>query len=61
MYKGDFINHKKDGIGFFIQKNGDYYIGQFKDDLRNGKGTLYSSNGKIKQEGNWVFNVFIGN
>ena len=60
-YKGDFINDKKDGIGHFIYEDGKYYIGQWSNNLRNGKGTLYYPNGKIEKEGNFINNVFAGN
>ena len=43
-YKGDFVNDEKDGIGHFIYEDGEYYIGQWSNNLRNGKGTLYYSN-----------------
>ena len=42
------INHKIEGNGKVIYKDGDYYIGEFKNNLRNGKGKLYDKNGKIK-------------
>ena len=35
-------------------EDGKYYIGQWKNGLRNGKGTMYYSNGTIKYEGDWV-------
>ena len=34
-----------------IYENGNIYIGQFKNDLPNGKGTYYYFNGKIKYNG----------
>jgi len=43
MYEGDFINGEIEGNGKYIFENGNYYIGQFKNDLRNGKGILYYS------------------
>ena len=42
-------------------QNGKYYIGQWSNNLRNGKGTLYYSNGNIELEGNWVNDGFVGN
>ena len=35
-------------------QNGKYYIGQYQNGLRNGKGTLYHSNGNIEKEGKWL-------
>ena len=49
------INIKiKDGFGKYIYENGEYYVGEWKNYLRNGKGRLYYKNGKIKYRGNWV-------
>ena len=31
-----------------------YYIGQFKNSLKHGNGTMYDSNGNIKYEGDWI-------
>ena len=49
--KVDFKNGKKEGDGKFIFEDGNYYIGQFKDDLFNGKGIIYYKNGNIMYEG----------
>ena len=35
--------------------------GQFKNDLRNGKGTEYYSNGNIKYDGDWINDKYEGN
>ena len=37
MYEGDFVNDKKEGNGKFIWKNGKYYIGEWKNNKKNGK------------------------
>ena len=37
-----------------IDEDGNYYIGQFKDNLRNGKGIYYNKNGNIIYEGDWI-------
>ena len=39
-------------------ENGKYYIGQFKNNLKHGKGTLYYKNRKIEKEGNWINDKF---
>ena len=49
-----------EGYGKFIYENGDYYIGEFKNGLRNGKGILYCKNGKIKHEGDWINDKYEG-
>ena len=54
MYEGDYINDNFEGNGKYIWEDGSHYIGQWKDDLRNGKGTLYYQNGKINYDGDWV-------
>ena len=60
-YKGEYINGRPNGIGYHFFDNGEYYIGQFQESLRHGKGTMYNSNGTIKEEGNWNNNIFIAN
>ena len=60
-YKGIYKKGEQDGIGHYIYKNGEYYIGQWQHDLRQGKGTLYFYSGKIKCEGEWNNDVFNGN
>ena len=55
-YEGDFVNDKQEGNGKSIWEDGNYYIGQWKNGLRNGKGTYYYSNGNIRYEGDYVNN-----
>ena len=53
-----FINEKiKDGYGKYIYENKDYYVGEWKDYLRNGIGTLYNKYGKIIYDGEWKNNL----
>ena len=47
-------------IRFEEYKNGEYFLGQFKNNKKNGKGTLYYSNHEIKYEGNFVDDKFEG-
>jgi len=44
----------------FIYENGDYYIGEWLNGLRHGKGKLYYENGNIKYEGNFIKDKFEG-
>ena len=55
-----FINDKKEGNGKSIWKDGAYYIGQFKNEFRNGKGIDYYPNGNIKYEGDFVNGKYEG-
>ena len=59
MYEGDFVNGKFEGNGKYIWEHGGYYIGQCKNGLANGKGTLYNKNGDIIQKGNWINDEFV--
>ena len=62
LYDGDFINGEfPNGIQIFKLNDGEYYVGQFKNDLFHGKGILYNSDGTIKQKGNWINDEFVGN
>ena len=54
LYEGDFGNGKFDGNGKYIWEDGEYYIGQFKNDLNHGKGIEYFSNENIKYKGDFV-------
>ena len=44
-----------------IYEDGKYYIGQFSNNLRNGKGIVYYKNGSIKYEGDFVNDKKEGN
>ena len=61
FYSNNYSVEKYGGFGKVIYEDGHYYIGQFKDNLRNGKGTLYNKNGNIKYEGDWINNKKEGN
>ena len=54
MYEGDFINGKFEGNGKYILENGVYYLGEWKNSLRHGKGIIYYSNGNIMYDGEFV-------
>ena len=56
-YEGE-VNYKEEqhGKGKFIYKNGDKYIGEYRNNKMWGKGTYYFSDGTI-YEGEWVDNA----
>ena len=54
-----FINGKREGNGKYIFEDGEYYIGEFKNDKRNGKGIEYYKNGNIKYEGEFINGEFV--
>lgn len=51
-YDGDWVNGIKTGKGIMIWKDGNKYIGQFKDDKLNGQGSFFFFDGG-KYEGLW--------
>ena len=54
--KEDFnINNRK-----YIYENGDYYIGEWLNEQRYGKGKLYYKKGNIKYEGDFINDKFEG-
>ena len=61
LYIGDFINNKIEGIGKFIWEDGNYYIGEWKNNMKHGRGTIYYKNGTIKYEGDFINGKFEGN
>ena len=60
IYEGGFINNNRDGIGKYYNEDGQYYIGQWKDDTSMGKGIMYYQNGKVKYDGDFANGVFEG-
>ena len=51
MYDGEYIDGKREGKGKFICENGDYYVGEFKDNEFNGKGKLFDKKDNIIYDG----------
>ena len=60
IYEEDLVNHRYKGNGTFIMVEGYSYVGQFKNNLQNGKGIKYDINGNIKYEGDFVNGEFDG-
>ena len=42
-------------------ENGEYYIGEFKNGLKDGKGIEYYKNGNKKYEGDFINDMYDGN
>ena len=56
----DIVKYKKENNEKYIYKNGEYYIGEWQNGQRHGKGALYYKNDKIKYEGDFIKNKFEG-
>ena len=52
-YEGEMQNHKRHGRGKLTFKNGNYYEGQWKDDLMDGYGVLFDKGRKKIYEGHF--------
>ena len=61
LYEGFIKNNNFEGFGKYIWENGEYYIGQWLDGLRHGKGIIYYKNDSIKYEGDFVNDKYEGN
>ena len=48
-YEGEYINDKYEGKGKYFYENGDFYIGEFLDNMSHGKGIDY-----YKKTGNFI-------
>ena len=60
-YEGEMVNGKKEGNGRLVFKNGNFYVGQFKNNKYNGKGIFYYRPNAIKYMGDFVDNYYEGN
>ena len=61
LYIGPWVRGKKSGLGMFVVPGGSMYHGQFRNDMRNGKGSVIFVNGEIKvMSGTWTDNVHGG-
>ena len=53
-------NNEYNGFGKMIYENGEYYIGEWKDGLRHGKGLLFYNNAILMFFGNFIGDKFEG-
>ena len=62
IYRGEIINHKREGFGEFKLKNGEIYKGQWKKGKRDGYGIEYYSDNdnEIKYKGYFKDNEYHG-
>ena len=58
--KVNLLRVKKKEKGKYIWENGDYYIGEFLNDMKNGKGKIYYKNDSIKYDGDFVNDKYEG-
>ena len=61
LYKGNFVDNKKNGYGYELYSNKEFYKGSFFNDLRHGNGTLYNMNGETKIESLWELGKSVNN
>ena len=60
-YEGYFFNGKRDGNGKFIYDGGEYcYVGNWMNNYKHGKGTIYDKLGDIIYEGEFAKDKFEG-
>ena len=52
-YEGYFVDGLFHGSGKYTSKNGNYFVGNYKNDKRDGPGKIYNSAGAILLDGIW--------
>lgn len=50
----------KEGYGIELYSDGNIYHGEFKNDVKHGKGKMYFNNMTLKNDGYWENNVLVG-
>lgn len=58
VYKGPFVNGKRQGYGTFIWATGEKYIGEYKNNVRHGEG-IYTFKDGTEQKGEWKDGTFV--
>lgn len=59
IFEGQWLNQGSHGYGRIIWKEGNYYIGHWKDAKLNGYGKYVSKDSCIVREGQWKDDIFI--
>jgi hypothetical protein len=54
------LTREKQGRGLYRQVNGQYYMGDWKDNQMDGRGILYWDNNRIRHEGEFSNDIFHG-
>ena len=60
MNEGELINDEFEGKWKFIEENGDYYLGEFKNGKKHGKAIDYPKDGDIIYEGDFIDGLYDG-
>ena len=64
-YSGIFKDDKLEGVGTYVfgagPNSGKKYVGEFKNGLRNGQGTLYNADGLVISSGLWLDGALMEN
>ena len=60
MFEGQWLKNGSHGYGRIIWKEGNYYIGHWKDAKLNGYGKYVCKESGIVREGHWVNDQFTG-
>ena len=60
-YEGEMKDNMRDGYGKSILEKGNYYIGEWKNGIKQGKGTIYSKNNSIIYQGDFENDKYNGN
>ena len=47
------VNGKAEGKGTIVYELKDKFVGEFKDDMKHGKGKYYDTEGQIYYDGDW--------
>ena len=54
LYKGSFVNGRREGLGTFVGASGETYEGEWKDDKRCGKGKKKFWDGSYYRGESWL-------
>lgn len=53
-YDGPYVNGKFHGYGTLTYSNGSKFVGEFKNNMKEGHGKFYDPSGKLLREGLWI-------